>query len=112
MGVSVLLAVLVAAAVPVLKEAKPGLRAKAKVTYEAAQKAALAKVPGAEIVEAELEREHGKLVYSFDLKSAGKDGIDEVQVDAKTGAVLSVEHEDAAAEAAERKKDEAEKARK
>lgn len=91
------------------KEAAKGLAAKAKITCEDARKTALDKVPGAEVKSAEIEEEHGKLVYSFDLKTKGKDGIDEVQVDAATGEVASVEHEDAKAEAAEKKADEAEK---
>lgn len=73
-----------------------------KVTAEAARKIALAKVPGATVKSEELEKEHGKLVYSFDLAVHGKTGIDEVLVDAITGKVLSVVHETPKQEAREK----------
>jgi hypothetical protein len=91
------------------KEAAKGLSAKAKISCDDARRTALAKVPGAGVKSAEIEEEHGKLVYSFDLKTKSKDGIAEVQVDAATGEIVSVEHEDAKSEAAEKKADEAEK---
>lgn len=86
-----------------IKEEKPGLPAKAKVKPSTARAAALAKVPNAVVKSQEIENEHGKLVYSFDLAVPGKTGIEEVVVDATTGKVLSVEHEDPAKEAAEEK---------
>ena len=92
------------------KESKPGLKAQAKVSCATATKTALAKVLNAKVKSSELEVEKGKLVYSFDLAVKGKDGIDEVQVDALTGEVLSVEHEDAKAEAAEKAAERQEKA--
>ena len=49
-----------------------------------------------------LEVEEGCLVYSYDIKVPGKSGVDEVIVDAGTGAVLKVEHESAVKEAAEK----------
>ena len=85
------------------KESKPGLLGQAKVTCAEAQKVALGRVEAGKVKSSELEVEHGKLVWSFDLVSEGKDGVDEVQVDAKTGAVVSVEHETSAQEAAEAK---------
>lgn len=88
-----------------LKEDKPGLRDKAKVSYEAAMATAQARVPKAKLAAAELEEEGGKLIYSFDFKTAGKSGIDEVNVDAVTGAFVKMEHETAAAEAKEAKAD-------
>ena len=84
-----------------VKEAEPGLKAQAKVTSDAAIKTALAKVPGGQIREAELEKEHGKVVYSFDITEAKRSGVEEVLVDAKTGKLISVKHESAAAEAGE-----------
>ncbi len=53
----------------------------------------------------EIEEEDGKLVFSFDIKVPGKSGTEEVLVDAKTGAIVSVEHESAADEAREAAKD-------
>ena len=77
--------------VPV-KEAKPGLLKKAKITSDAATAAAQEKVPKGTIVSAEIEEEHGKLIYSFDIRTEGKSGIDEVNVDAITGKV-HLQHE-------------------
>ena len=74
------------------------LTAKAKVTEDAAAKTALAKVPKGSIESVELEREGGKLLYSYDIKVPGKKGIQEVHVDAMTGKFLSSEHESPAAE--------------
>ena len=74
------------------------LAAQAKITKEAATKTALAKVPGGVVKSVELEREHGKLIYSFDITVAGKAGVDEVQVSAINGSVVSVVHENAKAE--------------
>lgn len=62
------------------------LAKKAKITMEQAREIALKRVPGT-IIEGELEKEKGKLVYSFDIRDAnGK--IMEVWVDAKNGKVL------------------------
>jgi uncharacterized membrane protein YkoI len=77
-----------------IKEDKAGLWTRATLAPDSAIKIALARVPGGSIAGAELEEEDGRLVYSFDIKVAGKSGEDEVQVDATTGAVVKVEHED------------------
>ena len=90
-----------ASAQGIMKEEKPGLLAKAKITPEAARATALARVQGSSIKDQEIENEDGKLVYSFDLKVGGKPGIEEVLVDALTGAIVSVEHESPKDEAAE-----------
>ncbi len=82
-------------------DAPAELVARTKIGQEAAKTAALAKVPGGRIASGELEEEDGKLIWSFDIKVAGKDGIDEVHVDALTGEVGAPEHESGAAEAAE-----------
>ena len=89
-----------------IKEEKPGLLAQATVTPDSARAVALRAVAkGGKIAAAEIEEEGGKLVYSFDIKIPKKKGIDEVLVDAKTGKVVAVEHESAATEAAETKKE-------
>lgn len=87
------------------QEKKPNSRLakQAKITMEQARKTASAKVVG-KIEEGELEKEHGKLIYSFDIRNE-KGTISEVQVDAKTGKIVSVEEENAKAEAAEKRKD-------
>ncbi|MBI3789753.1 MAG: PepSY domain-containing protein [Gemmatimonadetes bacterium] len=90
---------------PTVKEDKPGLLKRAKVTPAAAMAAAQAKVPGGTIRQAEIEEEKGKLVYSFDIVSKGKSGTDEVNVDAMTGAVVSVQHESPEQEAKEKAAD-------
>jgi uncharacterized membrane protein YkoI len=89
----------------VCKEEKPGLAAKAKIACADAEKAARAKVPGGQVKSREIEEENGRLVYSFDLRVKGKSGIEEVQVDAATGEVVSVQHESPADEAKEKAKD-------
>jgi uncharacterized membrane protein YkoI len=76
-----------------VKEEKPGLLAKAKIQPEKAQEAALHHVPNGTVTKAEIEQEHKKLIYSYDIAVAGKSGITEVHVDAMTGKVLSTEHE-------------------
>jgi uncharacterized membrane protein YkoI len=48
-------------------------------------------VPGGKVKEAELEREHGKLVWSFDIATADSRHVMDVEIDAETGAVLEVE---------------------
>ena len=60
------------------------------------------------IESSELEREKGKLVYSFDIRTQ-KGTITEVQVDAYSGQVTSVEEENAEKEAAEKKTEKAAK---
>ena len=65
--------------------------AEAKISQEQAQKIALAQVPGGKVKEAELEREHGKLVWSFDIATADSRQVMDVEIDAETGAVLEVE---------------------
>jgi uncharacterized membrane protein YkoI len=83
------------------------LAKQAKITKEQAQEIALKRAPGT-VESGELEREHGKLVYSFDIRNA-KGTIDEVQVSAITGKVVRVEHESKKQEAAEKRKESKEK---
>ena len=85
------------------------LRAQAKISGDSAKHVALAQVPNGKIRSGELENEKGKLIYSFDIKVAGKSGVEEVDVDANTGAVVAHEHETAKAERAEAKKEAAQK---
>jgi uncharacterized membrane protein YkoI len=84
-----------------VKESEAGLAAQATVSADSAQKVALAQVPRGRIREAEIEQSNGTLVYSYDIKTSGKSGVDEVLIDAKTGAVVSKTHESAKAEAKE-----------
>ena len=86
-----------------VKESTPGLAAQATITADSAQKIALAQVSHGWVRSAELESDSGTLVYSYDIKARGKAGVQEVNVDAKTGAVVSTKHESAKAEAKEAK---------
>lgn len=84
------------------KEAKQAkLMAQAKVSKETAQQTALAKVANGTVKEAELEKEHGKLIWSFDITTPDTKDITEVNVDAMTGDVVGVEKESAESEAKE-----------
>ena len=89
------------------KSEQAALKAQATVSKKAAKKLALDEVkkrglPHPKIKEAELEREKGVLVWSFDVEARGTKDITEVQVDAKTGAIVSVSTESAADEATEK----------
>jgi uncharacterized membrane protein YkoI len=84
------------------------LASEAKITMNAAKATALARVPGGKVKSSELEREKGKLIYSFDIEVKGKPGIEEVHVDAITGKVLSMGHEGSKAESKEAKQEKAE----
>ncbi len=87
------------------------LAKQAKISMAKARKIALTKEPNGKIEDAELEKEHGKLVYSFDIRNP-KGTITEVQVNAKTGKIVSVEEEDKKAEAKEKQEEMREKAKK
>jgi uncharacterized membrane protein YkoI len=85
-------------------ETQAQLKAEAKIPMATARATALSKVPGGSVKAGELERENGKLLYSFDIVTKGKAGIDEVQIDAITGAQIgSVVHETAKDEKKEAK---------
>lgn len=83
------------------------LKEQATVSKSAAKKAALAEVKKrglhhARVKEAELEKEKGLLIWSFDISTRGTKDITEVQVDARTGTVVSVTTESARDEAKEK----------
>jgi len=88
------------------KEVPAKLAAKAKITEAAAAVIALAKVPGGKIEGVELEEEDGTFIYSYDIKVAGKKGIEEIHVDAMTGAIVKAEHESPSATGAAAEKTE------
>lgn len=71
------------------------LAREAKISLKAARATALAKLPHGVVRSEELEREHGKLIYSFDIAVPGRSGIQEVNVSAIDGKVLGVHHETA-----------------
>jgi len=73
------------------KQAK--LQAEARVSRADAEHTALSQVPNGLIKEAELEREKGKLIWSFDVALPDAKDIKEVNIDALTGQVVSVDTE-------------------
>src|SRR3977135_4521307 len=79
------------------------------VTRSQAEKVALAKVPRGTIKSGELEKEHGHLVWSFDIAKPGTKDIAEVQVDARSGKIVDVKTENPAQQAAEAVADKAKK---
>jgi uncharacterized membrane protein YkoI len=86
-------------------ETQVELQKEAKMTMADARAMALREVPNSTIKDGEIEREGGKLIYSFDMKVAGKTGIDEVNIDAVTGKLVSHQHETPKDEKAEAKAD-------
>jgi uncharacterized membrane protein YkoI len=95
-----------AAQQPTYKRDLPAALVKqATVTEPAAAKLAMARVKNGEIQAVELENEGGRLIYSYELKVPGRSGIEEVNVNAKTGKVVSTEHESPAAEKKEAAKE-------
>ena len=78
---------------PYKRDVPPRLAAQTRISEDSARAIVLGRVPGGTIQELELEREGGVLIYSWDIKLAGKPGITEVHVDALTGRLLAVEHE-------------------
>ena len=94
------------------KAAAAKLEAQAKITKAEAQKIALDKVPGGTIKEGEIEKEKGKVIWSFDIATPGTKDITEVNVDAMTGAIVDVSKETVADQAKEKKEDAKAKAKK
>ena len=78
------------------------LAKEAKISQEDAQKTALSRVPGGVVKESEIEKEHGRLVWSFDIATPDSKDITEIEVDAQTGIVVAVETEPAGKEAKEK----------
>ncbi len=72
------------------REIPPALLAQAMISEDSARALALAKVPGG-IEAVELKREHGALLWIWDVKIKGKRGITEVSVNAIDGTVNSHE---------------------
>ena len=82
-------------------ETQAELQKEATMTMADARAMALRTVPNARIQAGEIEREGGKLIYSFDMKVPHQSGIDEVNIDAMTGQLVSHQHETPRAERAE-----------
>ncbi len=69
------------------------MAAAAKITIEKAIKTAAEKVSG-QIIEAELDRKHGKLIWEVEVVTA-EHKIMEVHIDAETGTFIDIEEEKA-----------------
>jgi hypothetical protein len=91
------------------EESQAALKAEATIKLAQAEKTALAKVPGGKIRSEELERENGRVVWSFEFSMPNTKSITEVQVDAKSGKVVSTEIETAKDQADEAAADRKEK---
>ena len=68
--------------------------AQAKIGAEQARETALRAVPGT-VKESDLETEHGRLIYSFEIKRPGQRGITEVNVSAMDGSIVDIHREHA-----------------
>jgi hypothetical protein len=88
-------------------ESQKQLKKEAKISMRKARSIALAKAPG-KLKSSELEREGGKLIYSFDIRNS-KGTITEVNVNAIDGSIVAIHEETAAKEAAEKKQEAKEK---
>jgi uncharacterized membrane protein YkoI len=108
-GRACVLAAIIATANLASAETDAQLLKEAKVTRAQAEHAALGKVPNGKITSGEIERENGKLIWSFDIAKPGAKNITEVQVDAMTGVIASVKVETPKDQATERTADRAAK---
>ena len=81
-----------------------GISAQAKlIGMKRAKQIALQQVKG-QIKSSELEKEKGKMIYSFDIRNS-KGGITEVNIEAYTGKVIAIDVENAADEKREKTED-------
>jgi uncharacterized membrane protein YkoI len=108
---AVLTALSLAGSTLAAEASQASLMHQAKITKAAAEKIALAKVRSGTVKSAELEQEHGALVWSFDIAAPKSSDIHEILVNARTGAIVHTELESPAAQAKEAKVDNLEKAR-
>ncbi len=88
---------------------KGKLLKQASVTRSEAEHIALSQVRDGKINGAELEKEHGRLIWSFDIARPGTKDITELQVDAKSGKIVSTKIETPNKQAEEAAADKAEK---
>ncbi len=63
-----------------------------KIPQDQARSIALARVPNGTVAAVQLRVERGTLVYIYDIAVPGRDGLEELQVSAVDGQVLSVHH--------------------
>ena len=65
----------------------------AKITRAEAEQIALAKVSRGIVKSAEIEKEKGRIVWSFDIARPGTQDITEILINAKTGKIISTQTE-------------------
>jgi uncharacterized membrane protein YkoI len=70
----------------------PEAQLRPKITQDAAQAAALGRVPHGTVAATDLKTEHGVLVYIFDIAVPGEEGLEELQISAADGSVVSARH--------------------
>lgn len=89
------------AAASYTRDVPAALASQAKISEDSARVLAGGQVPGGALKALELEREEGKLVYSMEYTIPSRRGVEEVNIDALSGAVVGKEHESASRERAE-----------
>jgi uncharacterized membrane protein YkoI len=75
------------------EESQETLQKEAKIPEATARATAIKEVPTGTVKSSELEREHGKLIYSYDITVPGKTGVEEVNVNAIDGTIVAKKHE-------------------
>jgi len=76
-----------------VREVPDSLAAQARISEDSARAIAQHRIPRGVVRKLEVERERGHLIYSWELKIPGHAGVEEVNVDALTGRIVGVEHE-------------------
>jgi uncharacterized membrane protein YkoI len=89
LGLSILSIVVLVTAGLAKGSTEAELTKQAKITKAQAQEIALAKVSHGVVKSAEIEKEKGHLVWSFDIAQPGTKDITEILVDAQTGRIIS-----------------------
>jgi uncharacterized membrane protein YkoI len=93
----------------VKNETQADLQKAARISEADARATALKQVPNGTVKSSELERENGKLIYSYDITVPGKSGIDEVNINAVDGSIVAKSHETPKTEKKEAKQEAKEK---
>lgn len=75
------------------QESEGALTKQAKVSKADAERTALAQVPHGQVKTAEIEKEKGHLVWSFDIATPRTRDITEILVDAQSGKIISKQAE-------------------
>ncbi len=83
-------------------ERQAELQKEARISKDDAAKTALSHAPNGTIKESELEREHGKLIWSFGIATPDSTYITEVNINAVDGSLVNIEKESPDQEAKEK----------